>query len=73
MGQLHFAIGHLVILEMLMINHKNTTSQLEGHDSDCEKPFRDLLKELGKLHCYRLKVSIFQELPIGNVAYYNPF
>ena len=69
----HFAICDLVILEVLMINHKNTTSQLEVHDSESQKPLRDLLKELRKLHCYRLQVSISQELAIDNVAYYNPF
>ena len=57
---------------MLMIIHKNATSQLEGHDSDSRKLLRDLLKELIKLHCYRLQVSISQALAIDNVAYYNP-
>ena len=58
---------------MLMINHKNAASQLVGHDLDSRKLLRDPLKELRKLHCYRLQVFISQALTMGNVAYYNPF
>ena len=63
----------LAILEMLMIKHKNATSQLVRHDVDSRKLLRDLLKEPRKLHCYRLQVSISQALAIDSVAYYNSF
>ena len=65
--------NHLAILEMLMINHINATSQLVGHDLDSRKLLKELLKELRKLDCYRLQVSISQALAMNNVAYYNPF
>ena len=53
---------------MLMINHKNPTLQLVGHNLDSRKLFRDLLKELQKLHCYRLQIFITQALAIDNFA-----
>ena len=49
-----------------MINRKNATLQLVGHDLNSRKLFRDLLKELQKLHCYRLQVSITKALVIDN-------
>ena len=39
---------------MLMIIRKDVTSQLLGQDLDSRKFLRDLLKELRKLHFYRL-------------------
>ena len=61
--------NHLVISESLIINRKNATSQSVGHHLDSRKLLRDLLKDLRKLHCYRLQISIFQALAIDNVAY----
>ena len=58
---------------MLIINHKNATSQLVSHDLDSRKLLRDLLEELRKLHYYRLEVSISQVLAIDSIAFYNPF
>ena len=57
--------NHLGILEMLMTNHKNATSQLVGPDLDSRKLLRDLLKEFQKLRNYRLQVSISQAFPAG--------
>ena len=58
---------------MLMTNYKNATSQLVGHDLDSWRILRDLLKELRKLHGFRLQISISQALVIDNNAYYNFF
>ena len=60
------------MLEMLMINHKNSTSQLVGYELGSRKLSRDLLKEFQKLHYYPLPVTISQPLAKDNVAYYNP-
>ena len=57
---------------MLMINHKNSTSQLVGYELGSRKLSRDLLKEFQKLHYYPLLVTISQPLAKDNVAYYNP-
>ena len=46
---------------------------MQCHDLDSQKLLRDLLKELRKLHCYRLQFSISQALAMNNVLYYNPF
>ena len=35
--------------------HENAASQLLGHDLDSRKLLRNMLKELRKLHCYRLQ------------------
>ena len=56
-----------------MINHENATLQVVGHDLDSRKLLRDLLKDLRRLHCYRLQISISQALAKDNVAYNNPF
>ena len=44
----------LAILEISMVNHKNAASQLVGHDLDSQKLLANSLKELQKLHYYRL-------------------
>ena len=58
---------------MLIINHKDRTLQLEGHN--LVEALRDLLKELRKLHYYRLQFSKSHALAIAtdNVAQYNAF